>query len=66
MPDHNYKTTSFVSDDSDLNGIAKAILEIQEGKCLFVGKIVDVSMVRLGWTDCPFTHVEQNTFILGS
>lgn len=30
---------------SDINGIVKAILEIQEGKCLFVGKIVDVSRV---------------------
>ena len=30
-----------------MNGIAKAILKHQEGKCLFVGKIVDVSRVSL-------------------
>ncbi|KAF8806685.1 putative hydantoinase/oxoprolinase [Phlegmacium glaucopus] len=36
---------------NQLNGIAKAILEVQEGKCLFIGKIVDVSReVRAGFT----------------
>jgi len=36
---------------NDINGIAKAILEVQEGKCLFVGKIVEVSReVRAGFT----------------
>ena len=34
---------------SDINGIVKAILEIQDGKCLFVGKIVDVSRVSFFW-----------------
>jgi len=28
-----------------MTGITNAILEVQEGKCLFVGKIVDVSRV---------------------
>jgi len=36
---------------NDMNSIAKAILENQEGKCLFVGKIVNVSReVKPGFT----------------
>jgi len=36
---------------NEMNGITKAILQLQEGKCLFVGKIVDVSReVRAGFT----------------
>ncbi|KAF8957579.1 DUF917-domain-containing protein [Flammula alnicola] len=36
---------------NDMKGIAKAILKLQNGVCLFVGKIVDVSReVRAGFT----------------
>ena len=31
---------------NDLRGVPGAILELQEGKCLFVGKVVDVQRVR--------------------
>lgn len=30
---------------SDMNGIPDAILKLQTGKCLFVGKIVEVTRV---------------------
>ena len=33
--------------DNDLKGIPRAILELQNGACLFVGKVVDVQRVRL-------------------
>ena len=32
---------------NDLKGIPRAILELQNGACLFVGKVVDVQRVRL-------------------
>ena len=32
--------------DNDLKGIPRAILELQNGACLFIGKIVDVRRVR--------------------
>ena len=32
--------------DNDLKGIPRAILELQNGACIFVGKIVDVQRVR--------------------
>ena len=32
---------------NDLKGIPRAILELQNGACLFIGKIVDVRRVRL-------------------
>jgi len=36
---------------SNLSGIPRSILQIQNGKCLFVGKIIDVSReVRAGFT----------------
>ncbi|PPQ89891.1 hypothetical protein CVT25_004813 [Psilocybe cyanescens] len=36
---------------NDMNGIVDAILKLQAGKCLFVGKIIDVSReVRTGFT----------------
>lgn len=47
---------------SDINGIAKAILEIQEGKCLFVGKIVDVSRVSLDRQLSQVTMIESTLF----
>lgn len=31
---------------SDMSGIVDAILKLQTGKCLFVGKIIDVSRVK--------------------
>ena len=31
---------------NDLKGVPRALLEIQNGACLFVGKIVDVQRVR--------------------
>jgi hypothetical protein len=46
---------------SDINGIAKAILEVQEGKCLFVGKIVDVLRVSLNRRLSQVTHDDENT-----
>jgi hypothetical protein len=50
-----------LSDASDINGIAKAILEVQEGKCLFVGKIVDVSRVSLDRRLFQVTHDDGKT-----
>ncbi|KZT59565.1 DUF917-domain-containing protein [Calocera cornea HHB12733] len=36
---------------NDLKAVPAAILEVQNGKCLFIGKIVDVKReVRAGWT----------------
>ena len=32
--------------NNDLKGIPRAILELQNGACIFVGKIVDVQRVR--------------------
>ena len=33
---------------NDLKGIPRALLELQNGACLFIGKIVDVQRVRPG------------------
>ena len=38
-------------------------MEIQEGKCLFVGKIVDVSRVSLDRRSSQVTHDDEKHFI---
>lgn len=32
---------------SDMKSVAKSILKLQNGVCLFVGKMIDVSRVRI-------------------
>ena len=42
---------------SDMNGIPDAILKLQTGKCLFVGKIVEVTRVILFFSSCSALSV---------